>query len=254
MCHFAPAAARPSTVGTPALSRSLIPLAVVLFAATRLYLFFGLQPQFSDVQTKYFDYAARVVDLHQIPYQANVEIEYPPLAWWAMYLPRILDPRRITNPRDAGQVVPIYEAYRAVFRGEMFACDLISFALTNRQSVHVERKSDRLALRYSPSLGGDETGRGKVKSRSDIASRIDATIECVSPPALRMDTSLSSPTPPSIVSMAPPCSNERAKSFAASACRSGVPETMAIKHNRNIARHHMAYIFPCGCSFCQGPR
>jgi len=96
---------------------------------TRWYLFFGLEPQFSDVQTKYFDCAARVVDLHQVPYQAGVEIEYPPVAWWAMYLPRIFDGRRITNPRDASQVVPVYESYRTAFRGEMLICDLVSFAL-----------------------------------------------------------------------------------------------------------------------------
>jgi hypothetical protein len=122
-------ARRRSTAGAAALSRGLIALAIILFAATRAYIFFGLEPQFSDVQTRYFDCAARVVDLHQVPYQAHVEIEYPPLAWWAMYLPRIFDGRRITNPRDASQVVPVYERYRATFRGEMLACDLISFAL-----------------------------------------------------------------------------------------------------------------------------
>jgi len=118
-----------STAGTAALSRGLIALAVILFAATRLYIFFGLQSQFTDVQTKYFDCAARVVDLHQVPYQASVEIEYPPLAWWAMYLPRLFDARRISNPRDASQVVPVYKSYRAAFRSEMFLCDLVSFAL-----------------------------------------------------------------------------------------------------------------------------
>jgi 4-amino-4-deoxy-L-arabinose transferase-like glycosyltransferase len=119
----------PWAAGAAALSRGLIALAVILFAATRLYIFFGLQPQFSDVQTRYFNYAARVADLHQIPYQPSVEIEYPPLAWWAMYLPRIFDGRKISNPRDATQVAPVYETYRAAFRGQMLACDLVSFAL-----------------------------------------------------------------------------------------------------------------------------
>jgi 4-amino-4-deoxy-L-arabinose transferase-like glycosyltransferase len=122
-------APHPSNAGTATLSRGFIPLAAILFAATRAYIFFGLEPQFSDVQTRYFDCAARVVDLHQVPYQASVEIEYPPLAWWTMYLPRIFDARRITNPRDASRVVPIYESYRAAFRGQMLACDLISFTL-----------------------------------------------------------------------------------------------------------------------------
>jgi hypothetical protein len=130
-------ASRPSAVWHPskpatAVATSgpvLIAASLVLFAVTRLYIFFALEPRFSDVQTKYFDCAARVVDLRQVPYQANVEIEYPPLAWWAMYLPRTLDGRRITNPRDASQVVPVYERYRAAFRGEMLVCDLVSLAL-----------------------------------------------------------------------------------------------------------------------------
>ena len=130
-CAASPAAAAsgPSTALTAALRRGLVALAIVLFAATRWYIFFELDPQFTDLQGKYFDCAARVVDLHQVPYQASVEIEYPPLAWWAMYLPRTFDGRRITNPRDASQVVPVYQRYRAAFRGEMLVCDLVSFAL-----------------------------------------------------------------------------------------------------------------------------
>ena len=64
-CAASPAAAAsgPSTALTAALRRGLVALAIVLFAATRWYIFFELDPQFTDLQGKYFDCAARVVEL-----------------------------------------------------------------------------------------------------------------------------------------------------------------------------------------------
>ncbi len=96
-----------------------------------------------------------------------------------------------------------------------------------------------------------------MKQTSAIAGRIVAARECVSPPAFRMDASSSSPMPPSMVSMTSPSPNsasERAKSLAASACRSGVPDRAATKQNRNIVRRHMTSIFQCACSCCQVSR
>jgi hypothetical protein len=93
-----------------------------------------------------------------------------------------------------------------------------------------------------------------AKLMSAVASRVAAGSDRVSPPALRMDTSLSSPTPPSTVWRASPCPhspNVRAKSSAASACRSGVPERAAIRHSRNIVRRHITTIFQREPGFCQ---
>jgi hypothetical protein len=93
-----------------------------------------------------------------------------------------------------------------------------------------------------------------AKLMSAVASRVAAGSDRVSPPALRMDTSLSSPTPPSTVWRASPCPhspNVRVKSSAASACRSGVPERAAIRHSRNIVRRHITTIVQREPGFCQ---
>jgi hypothetical protein len=122
--------------------RGLIAASVVAFAVTRWYILVGLQPRYTDVAQTYFIYAASVVDFHHVPYQDRAKVEYPPLAWWAMYLPRLPDARRISDPRDANQALPIYESYHAAFRGEMFLCDLASFALL---LAIVHRRQPRLA-------------------------------------------------------------------------------------------------------------
>ena len=110
-------------------SFALLAIAAIVFAASRYYIFAMLEPQLSDVQTIYFNKAGSVVDLHWKPYQDGFLIEYPPLAWWTIYATRLVDDRRIINKDDGAQVVPVYESYRARFRGLMFFCDVGGFVI-----------------------------------------------------------------------------------------------------------------------------
>jgi 4-amino-4-deoxy-L-arabinose transferase-like glycosyltransferase len=107
----------------------VILLGIATFCFTRYYILFELEPQVSDLFAPYFQYAAGDVDLHQIPYTADFQIEYPPLAWWAIRAPRLFDDRQITRPRDPAQVMPIFNSYTHAFRGMMFCFDLISFVI-----------------------------------------------------------------------------------------------------------------------------
>ena len=107
-----------------AVTFALLAIAAIVFAASRYYILAMLEPQLSDVQTIYFNKAGSAVDLHWKPYQEGFLIEYPPLAWWTIYATRLVDDRRIINKADRAQVVPIYESYRARFRGLMFFCDV----------------------------------------------------------------------------------------------------------------------------------
>jgi hypothetical protein len=104
-------------------------LAVALFVLTRLYLLAVLEPMLSDVGEVYFDYAARAIDFGQTPYQGEFTVEYPPLAWWTIAAPRLVDARRITDPRDPVQLGQVFTLYRSLFRSLMFLCDLLSFLL-----------------------------------------------------------------------------------------------------------------------------
>jgi hypothetical protein len=120
------ASPRQDDVGT--INRAMIALAITLFVLTRFYLLFVLRPQLSDVPL-YFQYAGNAVDLHQTPYMGEFEIEYPPLAWWTISAPRLLDDRRISDPRNPSQVMPVFVDYQRTFRGLMFLFDLASFAV-----------------------------------------------------------------------------------------------------------------------------
>ena len=122
-----PIASAPSG-GAGQLSWILIAVAIALFVLTRSYILLEFEPQFTDVPL-YFKYAATAIDLHQIPYQENLEVEYPPLAWWTICLPRLLNEHRITRPQDPRQIAPILTAYCHAFRGLMFICDLASVAV-----------------------------------------------------------------------------------------------------------------------------
>ena len=96
---------RPDSVSQKPVTAIIV--AIVLFVLTRAYILFELTPLVTDVPDAYFGHAAWVFDAHRVPYQKppkGVEIEYPPLAWWVTYLPRVLDHRRIIDPQDAQQV------------------------------------------------------------------------------------------------------------------------------------------------------
>jgi len=118
----------PQTARRPASlrSRRLTRAAILVFIATRLVILCAVEAPFSDVWY-YFHYAEDAVDLQRTPYHDNFQIEYPPLAWWAMYAPRLLDARRVANVRNEAALAPVYDSYRAAFRGMMACADLLSF-------------------------------------------------------------------------------------------------------------------------------
>jgi protein O-mannosyl-transferase len=107
-------------------SSALLGLAVALFIVTRCYIAFIHDPKITDI-TLYFKYASSSVDHQKTPYR-DFAIEYPPLSWWSMAVPRLLDERRLTQ--DQPQVNrSIMVDYHRAYRLEMALCDLVSFGL-----------------------------------------------------------------------------------------------------------------------------
>jgi hypothetical protein len=94
----------------------------LMFLVSRGYILMGLQPQPTDLGSIYFTNAVKAVDLRQVPYK-DFLVEYPPVAWWTIYLPRLVHACWITHENGAGQVVPVYSTYSRIFRGLMFLCD-----------------------------------------------------------------------------------------------------------------------------------
>ena len=123
-------AIEPTSLTDGAASRNAILfLAIALFLGTRGYLLFAFQPMSSDVEEPYFSYAVQAADERLTPYQGDFRIDYPPLAWWVIYAPRLLDSQRITDVQDSQQVKPVFVFYNRGFRGVMFGCDVASFIL-----------------------------------------------------------------------------------------------------------------------------
>ena len=102
----------------------LLVVAAVLFVATRIYLLFFFIPLRSDLPTVYFDYASKVIDLHEAPYQSDVQIEYPPLAWWVIAAPRLISGYQITDIHDIDQIAHAAHMYSSVARSEMLVFDI----------------------------------------------------------------------------------------------------------------------------------
>jgi hypothetical protein len=102
--------------------------AVAAFVASRAFLAWGFTPIHPDSQA-YFERAANGVDLGLTPYR-DFTVEYPPLAYWCIALPRWLAgshyPRGLLASGRWGNLVP---AYARVLRMEMLAFDVAAFAL-----------------------------------------------------------------------------------------------------------------------------
>ena len=97
------------------------------FVVLRIYLLVLARPVYSDVGL-YFDYAVRGVDLQQAVY-TDFQIEYPPLAWHVIALPRLLGGEAVTErqlqyPEGLNAA---YAAYAQSFRFLMFLFDLGAF-------------------------------------------------------------------------------------------------------------------------------
>ena len=115
----------------------------IVFALTRFYLLLMFLPQFSDLQV-YFGYAVRGVDLHQTPYR-DIEIEYPPVAYWLMAVPRLTSGEAIPEDvfQNPGQLGQHYSNYASSFRWMLLGVDLVCFLLF--LAVIRRRDSDQLS-------------------------------------------------------------------------------------------------------------
>jgi hypothetical protein len=119
--------------------------AIAVFVATRIYLYGFMIAGISDV-TVYFPYAVQGVDGGLLPYQ-DIKVEYPPVAFWTICLPRLLSDWRLTAdelpppydpnrpPLSAEEQVAVARFNRHLnhydwgFRFQMLAADIAAFAL-----------------------------------------------------------------------------------------------------------------------------
>src|SRR6185437_15749145 len=107
--------------------RRLLLGSLVLFVATRVALLASPWPHLSDVP-RYCDYALRGVDQGEVPYRDFV-IEYPPLAWDLIAIPRWLASERCPADASAAKQAACRTEYRRVFRGLMLLADVVSLGL-----------------------------------------------------------------------------------------------------------------------------
>ncbi len=117
----------PQTSARSKTSSKLFAAAIVLFVVTRCYIAFVLTPWITDV-TLYFDYSARVIDRNRTPYR-DFAIEYPPMAWWSICAPRLLDERRLMFDHYSPVNASIRRDYHHAYRLEMALFDVLSFGL-----------------------------------------------------------------------------------------------------------------------------
>ncbi len=87
-------------------------------------------PGRSDIEL-YFRYAVQGVDQHQVPYR-DFDVEYPPVAYWFMALPRWIDP----HPMPPGVLAttplrhsPDFLRYGYLYQAQVLVCDLASLLL-----------------------------------------------------------------------------------------------------------------------------
>ncbi len=106
------------TVGTPA-GRNYLWTAAALFACTRLGLWLTITPAWSDTAL-YYRYVALGIDHGYVAYQDFI-IEYPPLAYWWMCVPRFLQAEPLSP--NALQEIETFHAYQRAYRGLMAIVD-----------------------------------------------------------------------------------------------------------------------------------
>ena len=80
----------------------------------------------TDVEL-YFKYAVRGVDFHEVPYR-DFDIEYPPLAYWFVVLPRLVD-RAPVAPADLDKVseCAAFNRYGDCYEAQAVVCDALAF-------------------------------------------------------------------------------------------------------------------------------
>ncbi|MFO0947066.1 MAG: hypothetical protein U1D30_14175 [Planctomycetota bacterium] len=116
-----PAPALDSTAGS---SAWWLRTAVLAFAISRIYILYGLEPAGSDLPY-YALLAYRAVDQKLEGYK-DFPVEYPPVAYWSIVLPRQMN---VAVGRPVRSLEKIYKRYQSTFRSEAFLFDLWAFLL-----------------------------------------------------------------------------------------------------------------------------
>ena len=124
-------------------------LVFTAYFATRIYLLRFFTPRMSDLAGTYLGLSLHGMDCGQIPY-ADFDIQYPPLAWWLIALPRLLDPRQFTLDvlDDQAAFFALFHDYARVYRRILFLFDLAAMVLfwrltrPRRQDTALELASD----------------------------------------------------------------------------------------------------------------
>ena len=68
-----------------------------MFIATRLWLLLGFTAQFRDSGGDYPRFARLGIDCQSAVYH-DFSVEYPPVAWWLMAFPRLIDSVAYVDP------------------------------------------------------------------------------------------------------------------------------------------------------------
>jgi hypothetical protein len=121
---------RPEPSPTPSTGRpsaTLFTITILIFVVTRCYIAFVQNPRITDI-TLYFEYSTRAIDRHKEPYR-DFAVEYPPVAWWSMCAPRLIDERRLTPHPHSAVNASIFRDYHQAYRLEMALFDAVSFGL-----------------------------------------------------------------------------------------------------------------------------
>src|SRR5580704_4840744 len=106
--------------------RPSLSLPVLAWAISRLTIVFFMPAISSDAHL-YLTYAVQGVDLGQVPYR-DFHVEYPPVAYWSVALPRWLDP--VPYPSDnlnEEALERLFPRYLLFFRLEMALLDGLAF-------------------------------------------------------------------------------------------------------------------------------
>jgi hypothetical protein len=121
-----------------------LPWVLLVFALTRIYLALFFEPQLTDLQV-YFNYAVQGVDLKRTAYK-DFAIEYPPVAYWLIALPRYVSGEPISEEiyRDPPQRERYFAVYARGYSSLMLLLDFAALALL--LGIVRRRAPDRLAL------------------------------------------------------------------------------------------------------------
>ena len=109
--------------------RLIVAILALVWVISRAAILCSVDPDETDVEL-YFRYAVQGVDDHQVPYR-DFDVEYPPVAYWFIALPRLIDP----SPVPAGTFDrPLRESaafhrYGYLYEAQAVACDLLAFVL-----------------------------------------------------------------------------------------------------------------------------